>query len=129
MMDLSHYNNIVLMMGPLCIGMAFLSTTGDWLEGCGWAEFLEKARINIPRWDESFLDGRKVKISRHAYQISLEASLNLLNEPFKSQSEIAIYEEWEDHFNKSVNAKHCFTVTELESLVFGIIIWRNIERR
>lgn len=48
-MDPSHYNDIVWMMGSLQIGMAFLSTIGDWLEECGWAELLEKAKINIPR--------------------------------------------------------------------------------
>ena len=41
------------------------------------------------------------------------------NEVFKSQSEITVYEKGEDHLKKSsVNAKYCFIVIELESLLF-----------
>ena len=39
---------------------------------------------------------------------------NLSNEVFKSQSEITVYENWEDHFKKSsVNVKYCF-ITGIE---------------
>ena len=41
---------------------------------------------------------------------------------FKSQSEITVYEEWEDHLKKSfANAKYCVLVIELESLLFMFV--------
>ena len=52
----------------------------------------------------------------------LAALLNLSNEALMSESEITIYEEWEDHLKKSsVNAKYWFTVIELESLLLMFI--------
>ena len=79
-------------MGSLHIEMAFHSAIGDWLEVCGQTELLEKAKINTLSQAESLLAGGKVERSRYAHQISLVA--------FKSQSEITVYEEWEDHLKK-----------------------------
>ena len=74
---------------------------------CGLKELFETAEINTPGRVESLLDGGKVGKSCYVHQISLEALLNIPNEAFKSQSEITIYEEWEDHLKKSsVNAKY-----------------------
>ena len=89
----SHYNEIVWIMGPLHIEMAFLSAIGNFLEGCGWTETLEKTNINTPGRVDSLLDGGKFKRSYYAHQISLAALFNLLNEAFKSQPEITIYEK------------------------------------
>ena len=38
------YNDLVWMMGPLHIEMAFTSTIGDWLYGSGWTDSLKKPR-------------------------------------------------------------------------------------
>ena len=110
----SHYNDIVWMMGPLHIEMAFHSAIGDWLEVCDQTELLEKAKINTLSQAESLLARGKVERSRSAHQITLVA--------FKSQSEITVYEEWEDHLKKSfANAKYCVLVIELESLLFMFV--------
>ena len=38
------YNDLVWMIGPLHIEMAFTSTIGDWLDGSGWTDALKKPR-------------------------------------------------------------------------------------
>lgn len=47
------------MMGPLHIEMTFLSTIGDWLDGCGWLQAFEKANIATIGRIESFFDGKE----------------------------------------------------------------------
>ena len=49
------------MMGPLHIEMAFTSTIGDWLDGSGWTDAFEKAKITTTGRIESFLKGKKGK--------------------------------------------------------------------
>ena len=56
------------------------------------------------------------------FKFPLAALLYLSNETFKNQSEITIYEEWEDLLKiTSVNVKYFFTVIELKSLLFMFI--------
>ena len=61
----------MIMIGPLHIEMAFMSGIGDWLEGSGWTEVLEKAKMSTVGCIESFLSGSKIKRCRYAHQVSL----------------------------------------------------------
>ena len=55
------YKDVVVMMGPLHIEMAFLNAIGDWLEGSGWVDIFERARLTTVGRIDSFLKGSKVK--------------------------------------------------------------------
>ena len=47
----SQESNLVWMMGPLHIEMAFINAIGDWLDwldGSGWCEVFNKADISTP---------------------------------------------------------------------------------
>ena len=55
-----RYKNVIWMIGPLHIEMAFSSAIRDWLEGFGWIQAFEKENIITGRI-ESFLAGSKVK--------------------------------------------------------------------
>ena len=57
--------------------MNFLNLLGNWLESCGWAKSLVKAKITTLRKAKSFLSGSHPKPSRYAHQVTC-ASLSLL---------------------------------------------------
>ena len=57
--------------------MNFLNLLGNWLESCGWAKSLVKAKIATLRKAESFQSGSHPKPSRYAHQVTC-ASLSLL---------------------------------------------------
>ena len=65
-----RYKNVIWMMDPLHIEMAFSSAIGEWLEGSGWIQAFENANITTGRI-ERFLTGSKVKRTRYAHQLSL----------------------------------------------------------
>ena len=118
----NRYSTVFWMMGPLHIEMAFLSTIGDWLEGSGWTELLEKSKINTTGRIESFLHGSKVKRSRYAHQVTLGALMKLSNLAFQNQNKFSSYDEWKEEISKvSVNAQYWFTVIELQTLLFTFI--------
>ena len=52
-----EYQNVVWMMGPLHVEMAYMSAIGDWVDGSGWLEAFEKANISTTGRIESFLRG------------------------------------------------------------------------
>ena len=81
------YKDVVVMMGPLHIEMAFLNAIGDWLEGSGWVDIFEKARLTTVGCIE-------VKRSRYAHQVSLASLVKLAKDGFESQSEYSNYNEW-----------------------------------
>jgi len=113
------YKNTLWMLGPLHIEMAFLNAIGDWLEGSGWIQALEKGNISTTGRIESFLSGKKVKRTRYAHQVSLAVLLKLAEEAFKEQEEIEDFEVWKDCKTK-VNANLCFWfhAIEMETLLF-----------
>ena len=50
----NKYKNVVLMMGPLHIEMAFLNAKGDWLEGGSWVTIFERALMTLVGRIDSF---------------------------------------------------------------------------
>ena len=58
--------------------MVFLDENGNWLDGSGWADVFERAKITTTGCIESYYHSNKMKRTRHAYQASL-ASLILLS--------------------------------------------------
>ena len=54
--------DVLWMMGPLHIEMAFMSAIGYWLEGSGWVEIFERGNDFTLTRVESFLYGNKVKL-------------------------------------------------------------------
>ena len=112
------------MMGQvqLHIEMAFMNAIGDWLEGSGWVEIFEKARITTPGRIESFLTGRKVKRTRYAHQLSLAALTKLSKQAFEDQNEYTDFDHWKEKAEeKSANSVFWFRVIELESILFEFI--------
>ena len=69
-----RYKDVVVMMGPLHIEMAFLNVIGDWLEGSGWLTIFERAHMTTAVRINSFLSDSKIKRSRYANQVSLAGS-------------------------------------------------------
>ena len=117
-----QYKDVLRMMGPLHIEMAFLSTLGNWLDGSGWIEIFERAKISTTGRIESFLKGSKVKRTQYAHQVSLATLVKLSKIAFDAQNEIRTYDEWKSHLKTtSINAEYWFTVIELESLLFMFI--------
>ena len=115
------YKNTLWMLGPLHIEMAFLSTIGDWLEGSGWTQALEKGNISTTGRFESFLSGKKVKRTRYAHQVSPAVLLQLAEKAFEEQEEFKDFETWKESKTKE-NANLCFWfhAIELETLLFSL---------
>ena len=76
-------------MGDLHTEMAFLSAIGDWFEGSGWTEIYEMSDIHTStegRVDSFFNRGKKVKLTRYAYQVTLKVLLEFSREGFDKSS-------------------------------------------
>ena len=117
-----RYQNVIWMMGPLHIEMAFLSAIGDWHDGCGWLQIFEKANITTTGRIESLLTGKKVKRTRYVHQLSLAALTKLSKSAFEDQNRFSTFDDWKEHSIKSnANACYWFQVIELESLLFSFI--------
>ena len=89
-----RYGNVLWMMGPLHIELAYMSATGDWIEDSGWVEALKKANVSTPGRIESFLTGSKVKRTRYAHQVSLATWIRLAQNAFEDQTLYPDYESW-----------------------------------
>ena len=115
-------DNLLMMLGTLLIGMAFLDAIGDWLEGSGVTEILVKAQINSPGRAESFLSGRQVKRARYTHQVSC-AGLYLLLQMVHLRSSFGhSLESWTSkRLEESVQFKYWHTVIELESILLLLI--------
>ena len=48
------FNKTVWLMGPLHIEQAFMDLIENWLEGSGWMQVYESAKISTPGKVESF---------------------------------------------------------------------------
>ena len=109
------------MLCPLHIEMAFLSAIGDWLEGSGWTQALEKGNISTTGRIESFLSGKKVKRTRYVHQVSLAVLLQLAEKAFEEQEEFRDFETWKESKTKE-NANVCFWfhAIDLETLLFSL---------
>ena len=117
-----QFPDIFWMMGPLHIEMAFLDAIGNWLDGSGWTDVFERAKISTTGRIESYLTGRKVKRTRYAHQVSLASLVHLSVLAFQQQNKVHNYSEWKaDLRAKSVNAGYWFTAIEMESLYFMLI--------
>ena len=116
------YKNVVVMIGPLYIEMAFLNATGNWLEGNGWVTIFERAHMTIVGHIDSFLCGLKIKRSRFAHQVSLAALIKLTRQVFESQNKYLNCSDWKRHCcSQSATVSYWFTVTNLEVLLFMFI--------
>ena len=102
--------------------MAFLDAIGNWIDGSGWTNIFERAKITTMGQIESYLSGSKVKRTRYAHQVSLVSLIHLSNLSFQKQSTIKDYATWKAAQRPhSVNAKYWFTVIEMEALYFMFI--------
>ena len=116
------YKDVVVMMGPLHIKMTFLNATGNWLEGSGWVDVFERARLTTVGRIDSFLKDSKVKRSRYAHQVSLASLVKLAKDGFESQSEYSNCNKWKkNRCAHSSTANYWFTVIDLEILLFIFI--------
>ena len=99
--------------------MAFLDAIGNWLDGFGWTNIFERAKITTTGRIESYLSGSKVKRTRYAHQVSLASLIHLSILSFQKQSIIKDFATWKAaQRSHSVKAKYWFTVTEMEALYF-----------
>ena len=117
------FKNLVWMLGPLHIEMAFMNAIGDWVEGSGWIQALEKAGFSTPGRIESYLSGKKIKRTRYAHQVTLAVLSKLAHSVFQAQTEFEDFESWKESTEKK-NANHCFwfQVIKLEKLLFSFIL-------
>ena len=60
----------VVLMGPLHIEMAFLSTLGDWLEDSGWTTAIGNARIARVGVVQSLVSGHDVARTKYCHQVT-----------------------------------------------------------
>ena len=74
--------------------MAFLDAIGNWIDGSGWTNIFERAKITTMGRIESYLSGSKVKRTRYAHQVSLVSLIHLSNLSFQKQSTIKDYATW-----------------------------------
>ena len=123
-MYLSEFENVMWMMGPLQIEMAFMAVIGDWLTGPGWDTIFVKSSINTAGRAQSFLWGNKDKRSRYAHQVSLAALIKLAQDSYTTQSDgTQSLEDWLSEICEiSVNARYWLTVIKLETLLFLFVL-------
>ena len=72
-----QFRDVLWMMGPLHIEIAFLDAISNWLDGSGWTNIFERAKITTTGQIESYLSGSKVKRTRYAHQVSLISLIHL----------------------------------------------------
>ena len=72
-----QFRDVLWMMGPLHIEIAFLDAISNWLDGSGWTNIFERAKITTTGQIESYLSGCKVKRTRYAHQVSLTSLIHL----------------------------------------------------
>ena len=109
-------------LSPLHMEMAFLDAIGNWLDGSGWTNIFERAKITTTGRIYSYLSGSKVKRTRYAHQVSLASLIHLSILSFQKQNTIKDYATWKAaQRSHSVKAKYWFTVIEMEALYFMFI--------
>ena len=102
--------------------MAFLDAIGNWLDGSGWTNIFERAKITTTVRIESYLSGSKEKRTRYTHEVSLASLTHLSILSYQKQSTIKNYATWKAaQRSHSVNAKYWFTVIEMEALYFMFI--------
>ena len=117
-----QYDDVLWMMGPLHIEMAFLHALGNWFSESGWTDIFERSRITTTGRIESFLSVNKVKRTRFAYKVSLASLVELSVMSCRKQNTGQNYTEWKASIRgKLVNAEYWFTVIEMEALYFIFI--------
>ena len=72
-------DHFVIMFGGLHIEMATLKLLGDWLEDSGWTNALVQAEIASSGTANSFIHASHVTKTRHAHQVTAEASIHSSN--------------------------------------------------
>ena len=118
----AEFIDIVWMMGPLHIEMAFLNVLGDWLSGSGWCIIFEKSNVSTAGKIESFLKGNHVKRSRYAHQLSLASLVKLAKIAFDKQTVHTSYNDWKNSLSKKcATANYWFTVIDLEKKLFMFV--------
>ena len=86
-----QFCDVLWMMGPLHIEIAFLDPISNWLDGSGWTNIFERAMITTTGQTESYLSGRKMKRTRYAHQVSLVSLIHLSILSFQKQTTIKDY--------------------------------------
>ena len=116
-------DQFVIIPGGLHIGMATLSTLGNWLEDSGWCNALRQAAIASPGVANGFLTGYNVKRTRHAHEVTASALFFLQHKSFcllKADGLIPqsmLFEEWcEDRSTHSPQFKSWHITLQLELL-------------
>ena len=89
-----QFRDVLWMMGPLHIKMAFLDAIGNWLDGSGWTSIFERGKITTTGRIWIYLSGSKVKQTRYAHQESLGSLIHLSILSFQKQSTIKDYATW-----------------------------------
>ncbi|KAK3915994.1 Putative aryl-alcohol dehydrogenase AAD10 [Frankliniella fusca] len=88
--------NLLMMLGPLHIEMAFLKVIGSLLEGCGWLQIVISSGIATSGSAEALLKVSHVKRSREVHQVTAAVLYSLMLEAYEEQHpdhEITI-DEW-----------------------------------
>ena len=118
--------DVLWMMGPFHIEMAFISAIGNWLEGSGWVEIFERGSDFTLARVESFLYGNKVKRCRYGHQVSLAAFRKLAGDAFRLETEgsqvIISFTDWADKKKStSVTAHYWFQLMSLKIILFMFV--------
>jgi len=121
-------DKFVILLGGLHTEMTCNKVFGHWLEGSGWVEALQEAKLATPGIVESFLKASHVTRTRHAHQVTACALYILLKKAYdvylttNPQGPPESFSLWCSRLkNKSPHFLYWFTCLELELLVLAFV--------
>ena len=82
-------SELVVMLGPLHIEMAYLSALGDWLENSGWTTLIQNASVTRSGVAESLLSGHDVVRTKYCHQITACVLNSLMHKAYDQYSATA----------------------------------------
>ena len=81
------YGQMVIMMGPLHIEMAFMKTVGDFLKDSGWTTLITNVQVAHSGVAESLLSGHDVVRTKYSHQVTASALYKLQHKAYIERQE------------------------------------------
>ena len=117
--------NPAWILEPLHIEQVFIKVIDDWLENSGWTDLNGYVNINSNGCADNFLtfsEDAGIKRSHYPNQLTLASLKVIANEELNPQTCYTAFKAWNTNLEKnSPTSKYCFTVKELEKLLFAFL--------